>query len=159
MDARKIVVANVGPVGCIPFKRASNYQYPTGGPCKDSINNAAVLFDTKLKILIIELNSNLVESKFVYADVYNMFSHLVDNYKSYGFENYKTSCCQVLPGQLLRGLLPRTPASLLCRNRSKYVFWDWAHLTDATNVVIAKMFLDGNSTDMYRMNIRQLYYA
>ncbi|RZC71934.1 hypothetical protein C5167_035087 [Papaver somniferum] len=161
MDARKIVVANVGSVGCIPLERASNLnlQYPTGGSCKDSMNKATVLFNAKLKSLIMELNSNLVQSKFVYADVYNMFSHLVDNYKSYGFENYKTSCCQVLPGQLLRGLLPRTPASLLCRNRSKYVFWDWAHPTDATNVVIAKRFLDGNSADMYPMNIRQLYYA
>ncbi|KAI3902371.1 hypothetical protein MKW92_052612 [Papaver armeniacum] len=158
MDARKIVVANVGLVGCIPLERASNSnsQYPTGGSCKDSMNNATVLFNAKLKSLIMELNSNLVQSKFVYADVYNMFSQLVDNYKSYGFENYKTSCCQVLPGTLLRGLLPCTPTSILCRNRSKYVFWDWAHPTDATNVVIAKRFLDGNSIDMYPMNIRQL---
>ncbi|KAI3977332.1 hypothetical protein MKX01_000245 [Papaver californicum] len=171
MDARKIVVANVGPVGCMPFERATNHQYTTGGSCKESMNNATILFNTKLKSLIMELNSNLVESRFVYADVYNIFSHLVDNYQSYGayngnlitlirrFENYTTSCCQILPGPLLQGLLPCSPTSIVCRNRSKYVFWDEAHPTEATNVVIAKSFLDGDSMDMYPMNIRQLYYA
>ncbi|KAI3932788.1 hypothetical protein MKW92_036233 [Papaver armeniacum] len=168
MDARKIVVANVGPVGCIPFERATNHQVTTGGSCKESMNNATILFNTKLKSLVMELNSNLVESKFVYADVYNIFSRLVDNYQSYGayrgnlitlFRNYTTSCCQILPGPLLQGLLPCSPTSIVCRNRSKYVFWDEAHPTEATNVVIAKRFLDGDSMDMYPMNIRQLYYA
>ncbi|KAI3899195.1 hypothetical protein MKW92_005659 [Papaver armeniacum] len=159
MDARKIVVANVGPVGCIPFERATNHQVTTGGSCKESMNNATILFNTKLKSLVMELNSNLVESKFVYADVYNIFSRLVDNYQSYGFENYTTSCCQILPGPLLQGLLPCSPTSIVCRNRSKYVFWDEAHPTEATNVVIARRFLDGDSMDMYPMNIRQLYYA
>ncbi|KAI3891569.1 hypothetical protein MKX03_033116 [Papaver bracteatum] len=177
MDARKIVVANVGPVGCIPFERATNHQVTTGGSCKESMNNVTISFNMKLKSLVMELNSNLVESKFVYADVYNIFSRLVDNYQSYGmyignlimlirlcyfelgFENYTTSCCQILPGPLLQGLLPCSPTSIVCRNRSKYVFWDDAHPTEATNVVIAKSFLDGDSTDMFPMNIRQLYYA
>ncbi|MCL7032377.1 hypothetical protein MKW94_015222 [Papaver nudicaule] len=159
MDARKIVVANVGPVGCIPFERSTNNQNTPGGSCKDSMNNATVLFNTKLKSLIMELNSNLVDSKFVYGDVYHIFSHLVDNYQSYGFENYTTSCCQILPGPLLQSLLPCSPTSIVCSNRSKYVFWDEAHPTDATNVIVAQKFLDGDSTDMYPMNIRQLSNA
>ncbi|KAI3923706.1 hypothetical protein MKW98_011336 [Papaver atlanticum] len=159
MDARKIVVANVGPVGCIPFERATNHQVTTGGSCKESMNNATIPFNMKLKSLVMELNSNLVDSKFVYADVYNIFSRLVDNYQSYGFENYTTSYCQILPGLLLQGLLPSSPTSIVCRNRSKYVFWDEAHPTEATNVVIAKSFLDGDSTEMFPMNIHQLYYA
>ncbi|XP_026410975.1 GDSL esterase/lipase At4g16230 [Papaver somniferum] len=165
-------------MGGIPFERALN-----GGSCRDSMNNAALLFNKKLKSLIMELNSNLVQSKFVYADVYNMFSHFLVNYQSHGayvtylvhqfsrsiyrdmpdismfigFENYTTSCCKTLPGQF-RGLLPCNPISEVCSNRSKYVFWDEAHPTDAVNVIFAKKLLDGDSKDMYPMNLHQLYY-
>lgn len=121
------------------------------------MNNAAMLFNKKLKSLIMELNSNLVGSKFVYGDSYNMLSHITTNYKSYGFENYKCGCYNVLldPTQGLH-----YPEPLVCEDRSKYVFWDFAHPSEATNLILAKMFLDDHgSRYTYPMNVRQLYYS
>ncbi|KAI3932758.1 hypothetical protein MKW92_006608 [Papaver armeniacum] len=158
MDARKIVVANVGPVGCIPIERTLNYKswYTTSDSCISAMNNAAMLFNKKLKSLLIELNSNLVESKFVYVDSYGVISHIFENYKSYGFEDYKTACWKVLPDSSWR--LYR-PAPLVCKDRSKYVFWDFAHPTEATYLILAnKVLEDRNSSYTYPMNIRQLYY-
>ncbi|RZC58306.1 hypothetical protein C5167_005609 [Papaver somniferum] len=159
MDARKIVVANVGPVGCIPTERTLNYRWYAIGDdsCRSVMNNTAMLFNKKLKSLIMELNSNLVGSKFVYGDSYNMLSHITNNYKSYGFENYKCGCYNVLldPTQGLH-----YPVPLVCEDRSKYVFWDFAHPSEATNLILAKMFLDDHgSRYTYPMNVSQLYYS
>ncbi|KAI3846858.1 hypothetical protein MKX03_002849 [Papaver bracteatum] len=158
MGARKIAVANVGPVGCTPLERALNPSYTTGDSCISFIDNAVILFNKKLKSLLMDLNSNLAGSKFLCADVYGILSHLISNYQSYGFENYNSPCCKILP-RALRGLLPCSPTSIVCSNRSEYVFWDMAHPTDATNVIIAKKLLNGDSNAIYPMNIRQLYYA
>ncbi|KAI3932761.1 hypothetical protein MKW92_006611 [Papaver armeniacum] len=149
MDARKIVVANVGPVGCIPLERSLNYK---GDSCFSAMNNAAMLFNKKLKSLILELNSNLVESKFVYGDSYSMFSHILNNYKSYGFENYKTGCYNLVLDPT-RGL--HNPVPSVCKDRSKYVFWDIAHPTEATHAILAKMFLEDRHYT-YPMTVRQL---
>ncbi|KAI3976899.1 hypothetical protein MKX01_008757 [Papaver californicum] len=156
MDARKIVVANVGPVGCIPIERA---LYTTGDSCISAMNDAAMLFNKKLKSLIMELNSNLVESIFLYVDSYKVLSDIFDNYQSYGFEDYKTACWKLLPDPpRARGL--HSPAPLVCKDRSKYVFWDFAHPTEATYVIFGKKVLEDNdSTYTYPMNIWRLYYS
>ncbi|CAL0330202.1 unnamed protein product [Lupinus luteus] len=39
--------------------------------------------------------------------------------------------------------------SKVCWNRSKYVFWDPHHPSDAANVIIAKCLLDGDSNDIW----------
>jgi len=54
------------------------------------------------------------------------------------------------------GLIPCGPPSSICRDRSKYIFWDTWHPTDAANVVIAKRLLDGDHNDIFPMNVRQL---
>ncbi|XP_026383704.1 GDSL esterase/lipase At4g16230-like [Papaver somniferum] len=154
MDARKIAVANVGPVGCIPIERA---LYTTGDSCRSAMNDAAMLFNKKLKSLLVELNANLVESKFVYVDSYKVLSHIFDNYQSYGFEDFKTGCVKLLADPTL-GMV--SPAPLVCKDRSKHVFWDLAHPTEATYAIFAKKVLeDRGSTYTYPMNVRQLYYS
>lgn len=45
----------------------------------------------------------------------------------------------------------------LCDDRSKYVFWDAYHPTEAANIIIAKELLDGDETVTSPVNIRQLY--
>ncbi|KAI3964469.1 hypothetical protein MKX01_007159 [Papaver californicum] len=111
MGARKVAVANVGPVGCIPLERGINRilnkteWHTTDDSCIDEMNDAAMYFNKKLKSLVMEFNSRFVASKFLYVDIYGLFTNVIGNYQSYGFENYKDSCCQTLPGPL-RGLLP-----------------------------------------------------
>ncbi|KAL8139622.1 hypothetical protein V2J09_005643 [Rumex salicifolius] len=152
MGARKIVVANVGPIGCIPFQRELNPS--AGDNCVAFPNQLARSYNTKLKALVDQLNVDLPDSKFVYANVYDIVNDIIVNYSSYGFENEKSACCYV--AGKYGGLLPCGPGSKVCSNRSKYVFWDPYHPSDASNAIIADRLMNGDASVVYPINIRQL---
>ncbi|XP_019174796.1 PREDICTED: GDSL esterase/lipase At4g16230-like [Ipomoea nil] len=152
MGGRKVVVANVGPIGCIPYQRDINPG--AGDDCVSLPNHLAQLFNTQLRSLVTELNSNLDGSIFVYADVYRIVDDIITNYTAYGFENANSACCYV--AGKYGGLLPCGPSSKVCPDRSKYVFWDPYHPTDAANTIIANRLIDGDSHHIWPLNIRQL---
>ncbi|CAJ1940836.1 unnamed protein product [Sphenostylis stenocarpa] len=152
LGARKIVVANVGPIGCIPSQRDANPG--AGDSCISFPNQLAQLFNAQLKDLVAELNSNLEGSSFVYADVYQILEDILQNYVALGFVNPYSACCHVAGS--FGGLVPCGPTSKVCWERSKYVFWDPYHPSDAANVIIAKRLLDGGSNYIWPRNIRGL---
>ncbi|KAL6190850.1 hypothetical protein ACLB2K_037244 [Fragaria x ananassa] len=126
--------------------------------CAAFPNQLSRSFNAKLRTLVTELNNNLPGAKFVYADVYSIVEDIIDNYKSYGFQNTNSACCRV--ARCYGGLIPCGPQpSKVCVNRSKYVFWDAYHPSDASNVIIARRLLYGNSSDISPMNIVQLLQA
>jgi len=84
LGARKIVVANVGPIGCIPYIRDANLKPYEGDECVTFPNELAQLFNTQLRSLVEELRTKLEESLFVYADVYHIMEDILLNYKDYG---------------------------------------------------------------------------
>ncbi|KAI3994206.1 hypothetical protein MKX01_012463, partial [Papaver californicum] len=65
--ARKFVIQNGPPIGCVPFERA-----------------CSMLFNTRLKAQVLEWSSNLVGSQFLYADIYYIAWDIIKNYQSYG---------------------------------------------------------------------------
>lgn len=71
-----------------------------------------------------------------------------------GFENANSACCYA--SGRFGGLIPCGPTSKICSDRSKYVFWDPYHPSDATNIIVAKRLIDGDSNDISPINIRQL---
>ncbi|CAH8276443.1 unnamed protein product [Arabidopsis lyrata] len=78
LGARKIVVINIGPIGCIPFERESD---PTAGDeCSVEPNEVAQMYNIKLKTLLEDLNKNLQGSRFVYADVFRIVYDILQNY-------------------------------------------------------------------------------
>ncbi|KAL5541992.1 hypothetical protein UlMin_009702 [Ulmus minor] len=155
LGARKIVVANVGPIGCIPYQRDIN---PTAGDnCVEFPNELAQSFNTQLKSLVTELSQSLEGSKFVYADVYRVVEDIIQNYMSFGFESASSSCCHV--AGKFGGLIPCGPPSKVCVDRSKFVFWDPYHPSDAANVIIAKRLLDGDSSVVSPVNVRQIFHS
>ncbi|KAH9311062.1 hypothetical protein KI387_026097, partial [Taxus chinensis] len=81
LDARKIVVANVGPIGCIPYQR--DFNPGQGDECVSMPNQMAKGFNSHLKDLIIELNADLPGAIFVYANVYDIVDDIIKNYRSY----------------------------------------------------------------------------
>ncbi|KAM6571597.1 hypothetical protein CsatA_015677 [Cannabis sativa] len=153
LGARKIVVVSVGTIGCIPYQRDINFKL--GDNCAALPNELAQSFNTQLRSLVLELNANLKGSKFVYANGYHVMKDILDNYIKYGFEYQNSSCCY-LAGRF-GGLIPCGPSSKVCLDRSKYVFWDAYHPSDASNVIIANHFLDGDTTFISPMNIRKLF--
>ncbi|KAK4737565.1 hypothetical protein R3W88_001262 [Solanum pinnatisectum] len=152
MGARKIIVVNVGPIGCIPYQREINPS--AGDKCVNFPNELAQLFNNQLRILVTQLNSKLIGSKFVYADVYEIVQDIIQNYSSYGFESANSACCS--GGGRFGGIIPCGPSSKICADRRKYVFWDPYHPTDAANIIVAKRLLDGKSAEIWPINVRQL---
>ncbi|KAL0348575.1 UNVERIFIED_CONTAM: GDSL esterase/lipase [Sesamum angustifolium] len=154
MGARKILVANVGPIGCIPFQRDINPSAAAGDGCAVFPNQLAQLFNAPLRALLTQLHADLDQSNFIYADVYRIVHDIIQNYSSYGFNNANSACCGI--AGRFDGLIPCGPTSKVCEDRSKYVFWDPFHPTDAANSIIAMRLVDGDSADIWPINIRQL---
>ncbi|XP_021808586.1 GDSL esterase/lipase At4g16230-like isoform X3 [Prunus avium] len=152
LNARKIIVTNAGPCGCIPFEK-DIHPLPKGS-CVRLINRMAHTFNDKLKGMLAELNKELQGAKFIYVDIYRILLDLTQNYVSYGFENATSACCSFAGSR--GGLVPCNPLSKICPDRSKYVFWDPYHLTDAANVIAVRHMMDGGLNYMSPMNFRQL---
>ncbi|XP_071704179.1 GDSL esterase/lipase At4g16230-like [Rutidosis leptorrhynchoides] len=153
MGARKIVIPNVGPIGCIPYQRDVNPS--AGDECVYLANHLAQLFNFQLKGLLQDLSDSLEGSTFVFADVYRIVADIVQNFRSYGFDNADSACCYVSGKH--GGIVPCGPTSKYCSDRSKYVFWDPYHPSDATNAIIANRLMDGDINDISPINIRTLF--
>ncbi|OMO65844.1 hypothetical protein COLO4_30971 [Corchorus olitorius] len=75
---------------------------------------------------------------------------------SNGFENEDTACCGGPLGR--HGGFPFGCGSFgpICEDRTKSVFWDQFHPTEAFNLIAAKRLLDGGLNYASPMNLRQL---
>ncbi|KAK1279043.1 GDSL esterase/lipase [Acorus gramineus] len=78
----------------------------------------------------------------------------INNYLLTGFDVADSACCYV--AGRFGGLVPCGPPSKVCPDRSKFVFWDPYHPSDASNKIIASRLMDGDSNDVFPMNVRKL---
>lgn len=152
LGARKILVTNVGPIGCIPYQRTINGVEEN--ECASLPNELAIEFNKRLRPLILELNANCTEATFVYANTYDIVKDVIKNYAQYGFESSNTACCG--RGGRFRGIISCGPFSSECQDHSKYVFWDPYHPSEAANIVISKRLIDGGPNDVFPVNVRKL---
>ncbi|KAL1223910.1 GDSL esterase/lipase [Cardamine amara subsp. amara] len=153
LDARKFVAGNVAPIGCIPYQKSINQLKDK--QCVDLANKLALQYNARLKdLLMVELKDSLKDTHFVYANVYDLFMDLIVNFKDYGFRTASEACCGT-EGRLA-GILPCGPTSSLCTDRSKHVFWDPYHPTEAANLLIADKLLYGDSKSVTPFNLLHL---
>ncbi|KAL9178160.1 hypothetical protein ABFS82_01G107100 [Erythranthe guttata] len=160
LGARKFVVVGIGPLGCIPFIRATNLI--PSGRCSDNINAFVMGYNQKLKRELDQMNTNMgPNAVFVYANSYDIFMQLILNYPNYGFDNSDGPCCggYIPPFFCYKGKddAADITSSSLCGDRKRYVFWDAYHPTEAANLAVADKLLNGDQTNCSPMNIRQLY--
>ncbi|KAI7745893.1 hypothetical protein M8C21_005521 [Ambrosia artemisiifolia] len=151
--ARKVIVTAVGQVGCIPYQLA-RYN-GTKNRCNEDINNAIMLFNSGLRKLVDRFNNGgLQGSQFVYLDSFQATKDLILNAQSYGFEVIDKGCCGVGRNN---GQVTCLPLQQACRDRSKYIFWDAFHPTEAANIVTGKLAYSARApTYTYPINIQQL---
>ncbi|XP_058084525.1 GDSL esterase/lipase At5g41890 [Magnolia sinica] len=157
LGARKFIVVGVGPLGCIPFVRA--LMLVRNGECSSIANKLIQGYNKKLSKMLDQLNEELgPETIFIYANSYDIVAGIIRNYRKYGFENAYDPCCggNFPPFICFKGH-NKNESSDLCKDRSKYVFWDAYHPTEAANIIIAGKLLDGDETVASPINLRQLY--
>ncbi|KAK2644728.1 hypothetical protein Ddye_019923 [Dipteronia dyeriana] len=153
LGARKIVVMNCACIGNIPVRRAifpNDFIVP--------LNQVVQYYNSRLKKLLTELTTSLTGSMYVYSDVYASLQNILQNGKTYGkyncFENVDSACCHGIGP--FDGIFSCKTGFQVCKNRSKYMFWDQFHPTDAAYLIMAKHFMDGGLNYISPMNIRQL---
>ncbi|KAG8079398.1 hypothetical protein GUJ93_ZPchr0007g5037 [Zizania palustris] len=152
LGARKFVVANVGPLGCIPYEKTINRVGEN--QCVSLPNQLATQYNGRLRELLVQLNGDLPGARFCLANVYDLVMELITNYQTYGFETASMACCG--DGGSYDGIVPCGPASTMCDNRKSHVFWDPYHPSEAANVMLAKYIVDGDSKYISPINLRKL---
>lgn len=80
--ARKFVLFGVGQIGCSPNELAQNS--PDGRTCVERINSANRIFNSKLKSLVNQFNTNTPDSKSIYVDSYGIFQDIINSPATYG---------------------------------------------------------------------------
>ncbi|KAA3460033.1 GDSL esterase/lipase [Gossypium australe] len=156
MGARKFIVVGVGPLGCIPFVRA--LKLLRSGQCSSAVNTLIQAYNQRLKELLSRLNQEMgPETIFVFANSYDAFIDIIANYHQYGLENANDPCCGGYFPPFVCFKSSNANSSALCDDRSKYVFWDAYHPTEAANLIIAKQLVDGDESVSFPINIRRLY--
>lgn len=149
-NARKIVLAGLCPLGCIPSERL---RIKNEG-CNDVLNGWILQLNAALKGLVQQLNSKLPNAKFTFVNPYNLFNQIIQNPSKYGFNVTTQACCG---SGRLRAQIPCLPLSNYCSNRGSYIFWDEWHTTEAANELLASSLLSGSSSvDVGPWSIQQL---
>ncbi|XP_026451716.1 GDSL esterase/lipase At2g04570-like [Papaver somniferum] len=75
----------------------------------------------------------------VYADGYTPLAQMVQTPSKYGFEEVKVGCCGT--GKFEIDQLCTLAMALLCKDPTKYMYWDAIHLTDTANGLLADSLL------------------
>ncbi|XP_040385705.1 GDSL esterase/lipase At1g33811-like [Oryza brachyantha] len=135
---------------------ASMSSSRTGGVCNDEINSAIAIYNRGLLAMVKRFNrgQKLPGSTFVFLDTVRAGRALVAGAAAHGFTVLDRGCCGVGRNN---GQITCLPMQQPCDDRSKYVFWDAFHPTEAANRIYAAMAFNSTSAaDAYPINIRQL---
>ncbi|KAK7276414.1 hypothetical protein RIF29_17553 [Crotalaria pallida] len=137
--ARRIVVAGLPPIGCLPIQVTIGSIIPSPHwlhrECNVQQNMDSEAYNNKLQYQIHSLQSMLSGAKVAYFDIFTPILDMVLNPAKYGFEQTIQGCCGT-------GLVEMGPVCNVfdptCFDPSKYLFWDAVHPTQAAYSVLAE---------------------
>ncbi|XP_016463512.1 GDSL esterase/lipase At4g16230-like [Nicotiana tabacum] len=156
LGARKFVVMSLYPNGCSPMVRA-RIPIPMPTDCVQAINVPLRLYNNNLRSLVDEMTQKMPGSKLVYVNVYKIIRDIIRTPTQHGFDDTKHSCCELTT--IKEGgteTLCKTGGHV-CSSRSKYVWFDGLHPTEAVNVVLAnKVFTSDLQVEVYPTNVKNL---
>ncbi|KAJ4707215.1 GDSL esterase/lipase [Melia azedarach] len=150
LGARKIVMFEIGPIGCIPsITRKTKHN----GQCVEEKNKLVSVFNNLLPPMLQNLTSTLKGSTFVYGHVNPLGYDAALNPSKYGLEDATNPCCITW----LNGTSGCIPFLKPCRNADKHYFWDGYHLTEAVYSVLASQCINDKSVCI-PFNLNDLVY-
>uniref|UniRef100_A0A0A9HRL8 GDSL esterase/lipase n=1 Tax=Arundo donax TaxID=35708 RepID=A0A0A9HRL8_ARUDO len=130
---------------------------PEAGVCNDKINGAIAIYNKGLLAMVKRFNrgpQQMRGARFVFLDTVQTSRDLAMNAAAHGFTVLDRGCCGVGRNN---GQITCLPLQQPCDDRSKYVFWDAFHPTEAANrIYAAKAFNSTSTSDAYPINISQL---
>ncbi|CAL0312079.1 unnamed protein product [Lupinus luteus] len=126
--ARKIAVAGLPPMGCLPITitaKSNNSILERG--CVDKLSKVARDYNLMLQheLSLMQQNfSSHAKAKISYIDIYRPLANMIEGHQNLGFDEVDIGCCG--SGYLELGFLCNKN-SYVCPDPSKYVFWDSIH--------------------------------
>ncbi|KMT07270.1 hypothetical protein BVRB_6g149000 [Beta vulgaris subsp. vulgaris] len=155
LGARKFLVLEIGPLGCIPAYRKNGGHDETW--CDDDKNSNAKMFNDRLGPMIQALTPTYSDSYFTRGNIYDLSDDAFKNPVKYGLTNVHSSCCTTVPGQIFNNIVCRVllPWQFPCRNAHEYLFFDGAHPTEASYQILAPPCFNGSDVCV-PYNIQQL---
>ncbi|XP_059435474.1 GDSL esterase/lipase 7-like [Corylus avellana] len=88
LGARRIVVFEIGPIGCYP---ASLKVFEPQTKCAEDINEMVMIFNRNLHIKIEALRSKLKDATILIAEMYGLIRDMIDMPSSYGFTDIRNT--------------------------------------------------------------------
>ncbi|KAL4645514.1 hypothetical protein ACB092_02G240100 [Castanea dentata] len=138
LGARRIGVLSIPAIGCLPVQRTLR-----GGlqrSCSVSLNQAAILFNSKLSSQLDNLNKKLPAAKLVYMDMYYRLLNLIQHPTEHGFEVVDNGCCGT--GDFEAGFLFCAYNPNTCKDDTKYIFWDSYHPTEQAYALLTSQMIE-----------------
>ncbi|KAJ4725170.1 GDSL esterase/lipase [Melia azedarach] len=133
LGARKISIAGLPPMGCLPLERATNIF--SGSDCVEKYNDVSKDFNEKLQEMVMELNKELAGMRLVFSNPYDILLDMIQDPNKFGFEDAVTACCGT--GFFEMSYLCDNVNPFTCSDANSYVFWDSFHPTEKTNQIVA----------------------
>ncbi|KAJ8650852.1 hypothetical protein MRB53_003875 [Persea americana] len=146
LGGRKFGIAGLAPIGCIPLQISAKFRGQSNRTCVDDQNSDAVVYNSKLQKVLPELQASLPGSILAYIDLHDPAVDLFTNRQKYGFVEVMKGCCGT--GLMEMGPLCNKWTSQ-CTDRSKYLFWDAVHPSEAAYRPIAKNILETVIPQLY----------
>ncbi|KAL5543998.1 hypothetical protein UlMin_007782 [Ulmus minor] len=146
MGARKFVVFDIEPMGCLPAQVQKFKQQ--NSKCVGDYNIMVSTYNAKLPNKLQELQSKLQGSTFVLAKHYNFMLNLVQKPACFGLKEVASPCCPVTPFGNCDAKRPP------CPDRNLFAFFDAFHPTEATYKALAETCFTGKHLCV--PNIQQL---
>ncbi|PRQ47279.1 putative triacylglycerol lipase [Rosa chinensis] len=148
LGARRFGIISVGALGCCPILR-SKY----GGCCLEPMNRDAQLFYTALRDLLQKLSSECKGLMYALGDSYDMSKYILDHPDKSVFSEIKRACCGKGKFNAEEACKPN---SVLCKDRTTYLFWDQYHPTQEASSLAASILYTGTKPFVVPMGFGEL---
>lgn len=162
IGARNFIVIDSPVVGCTPNSRLAGVKAYNGG-CVEIANELAVAYNDGLRQLINDLNNKLDGAAILLTNTYDFVLNLIQDGKSYGFENTTSACCGAGPFNTAVSCGLEIPedkrgeyTAFLCKSPEKYVFWDGTHPTQKVYRMVSQQIWSGNTSFISPSNLKSL---
>ncbi|KAL3702101.1 hypothetical protein R1sor_020123 [Riccia sorocarpa] len=149
MGARKMVVFNVGPLGCLPIRLALHLS--PNGTCIAAENDFTREFNSALVQMVNSLTAQLRGSTILLANPFDVVLDQVLHPENYGLTVVNTACCG-------GGLYNAQTACVVppCPDRNEFLFWDAFHPSDVVNRYLGEAYYYGGPPIISPINVQQL---
>eukprot|EP01018_Ginkgo_biloba_P013934 Gb_05392 [translate_table: standard] len=163
--ARNFILLDIPPLGCTPNSRLAGLS-TWNGSCLKIANQLVMAFNSGLRVLSSNLNQKHKGALTILnPDSYGFVLNIIHHGRAYGFSETKSACCGAGPlNTAVRcGLeIPEKKRGeykeFLCKDPSKYVFWDGTHPTERVYFMVFRKIWSGNPSFISPFNLKTLIH-